>query len=368
MKSSISILATLLLAAGCSTLSVRVDIVNPAVVQAHVDELMIRDVLPIVRAQSDSAVNGFVDAIEDEHRKFYIRLDALYRADAVKLSDKKAQEQLTGLANQLLTGFDVGIDPLYRAARTALNGVNAEIRRLDALPDGKEKTAQLASRLHERDAQLANLRVMIQRDSDEQTALAVKRLGPSREIVQAQQTLVTAEQSKTRGLIGTMGLVESAEAYRVVSAPDTDWHQDFDQSFGRSRFGDMNLAIKMEHPGNFTIKGVTFDPSEVVRVASKATTQALVFSAQLAGAPLKTKQHAASETTSAASSSGELVTLEEEQAQREAKAGDRNAALLAIANVILTEQTKLKGSDAERAAAIKAIKDAFDAHKARLTQ
>jgi hypothetical protein len=352
--------------AGCSTMSVRVDIVDPAVVEKHVSDLMLRDALPIVRAQNAGAVDGLIDDARDKHLEFYVDLQNEYLKKGASLSgDEKKQNE--SMAKDLPKLFNQTIALKYEAASAALKDVNVQVQRQAETPASGERDAQIVSRLRQRDAILANLEAMVERDTNGQVSDFVRRFGPSSDLEQAREKVIASERATTRSLIGDMSLTESSEAYKVVSAADTMWHPKYDESFGRAHFGDMNLAIKMEHPGVFTIKGVTFDPSEAVRLAAKATTQALVFSAQLAGAPLKTKQFASTETTtSAAGSSGELETLQEQQAQSEAKDADRTAALFALASEILSEQNALKGTPTDRSAAIKAIKDTFDAQKPRL--
>ncbi len=357
---------------GCSSLSVRVDIVNPSVVEAHVDQVLLRDALPFVRAQNDLTVDGVLDAAFDDHRNFYKSLAAEYRTEAATKTVAEEKADLLAMADSLVGDFAIALQPPYDEARARLKRLNAEIRAIDAKEAFPEKEAQMVARLRERDRYLDNFINMIARDTEGAVSLTVERLGADiRDRAEdLRSKLLLKARAEQRALIGVLGLVESSEAYRVVTADDTSWHEDFDRSFGRSRLGDMNLAIKMETPGIFTIKGVTFDPSEVARVASKVTTQALVFSAQLAGVPLKTKTFAASETTtSAATSSGELEAAASQQAQRDAITGDRRDAFLALANTVLAEQEVIKsGSAAQRSAAIKNIKNALDAHKARLNQ
>ena len=50
--------------------------------------------------------------------------------------------------------------------------------------------------------------------------------------------------------------------------------------------GNVNIAIRMSPSGNFTLKGMTLDPSAVAQVAAKVGTQSIMLAAQMAGVPV----------------------------------------------------------------------------------
>jgi hypothetical protein len=145
-------------------------------------------------------------------------------------------------------------------------------------------------------------------------------------------------------LIGEEGLFRSAEAYAVVSADDSLWTEKFDDSRALAYFGDVNVALKMETRGSFTVKGLSFDPSEIARVASRVVTQTLVAAAQPATlAVLPRSRQVATEET------GDPVV---EIGERERH---RRDALLSIANAVIEEDAAFKDSGASDQSTIDAV-------------
>jgi hypothetical protein len=173
-------------------------------------------------------------------------------------------------------------------------------------------------------------------------------------------------EADARSLIGRAGLQASPEAYAVISAPKEKWQERFDLSKAVGRLGDLNVAIKMERRGNFTIKGVSFDPSEVARAISKMGTQLVLSIAQANGVPVRTASGATPAAGLATSSEGlgaAMAAVETSTAEQV----DRREALLTIAKAIARERPAIEGTDADRRkAAIKATKDTFNAHKPRI--
>jgi len=186
------------------------------------------------------------------------------------------------------------------------------------------------------------------------------------DVAQAEAAVADARKS----LIGGQGLVQSPYAYAPAAAPEEKWSPRFNETFGGGYLGNLNVAIKMVDLGDFTLKGVTFDPSDVVRAISKVTVQTLVLAAQIYGVPIKAPAGAAPQAPAGgalAASSTRLATVQEASAAREAKRQDYRAALTTIALAIIREQPKLASTDnAQRQAAIDAIKATYEAHKTRL--
>lgn len=367
MKRSFLLIALLLGAVRCSTMNVQVDIVNPTVIETEADRMLMRDSVPEIVSQDDTAVDVMIDRVQQLHQDYYAEVAGRYRARAASLSPK-SKAALESAADQLMMDFAFN-NPVYERMRASLKAVNAEIRAAVAAPDSANKTNDIVTRIRKRSILVSNFKAFLNSDGATLAAGEVSRIGASREADESRRRFFTAMNATVRNLVGQFSLVDSAFAFAVANAGDSLWKTDFDHSFGRARLGDMNLAVKMESPGVFTIKGVTFDPSEVVRLAAKVTTQALVLGTQLAGVPLPAKTPAPGAAGSAlATSSGELETLQSADAQKSAKAADRTNALLTIAQAILREQGGIDGTADERKASIRSIKATYDAHKTRLTQ
>ena len=120
----------------------------------------------------------------------------------------------------------------------------------------------------------------------------------------------------------------------------------------------------MNKPGDFTIKGLLFDPSTVASVASKTVTQALLVAAQISGVPVSTSS-GTGDGAALASTSTSLNTAQVAMAERKSAQNASRAALLDIADTIVREKQNL-ADDSKRQAAIEAIQITFSKHQSRI--
>jgi hypothetical protein len=361
------LLAVLFAAARCSTMNVQVDIVSPLVIEEDADRMLMRNSVPEIVAQDDTAVDVMIDRVQQLHQQYYADTADRYRTKAASLSPT-AKAAMESAANRLVTDFSFN-NPIHDRMRANLKAANAEIRAAVVAPESTNRTNDLVTKIRKRDILVSNFLAFLNSDGATMAAAEVSRIGAAPDTDESRRRFLAAVNATVRNLVGQFGLVDSAFAFAVANADPNRWKKEYDRSFGRARLGDMNLAVKMESPGVFTIKGVTFDPSEVVRLAAKVTTQALVLGTQLAGVPLPTKTPPPNAAgSSLAASSGELEALQSADAQKRAKAADRTDALLTIAQAILREQSGVGGTADERKAAVRSMKATYDAHKTRLTQ
>jgi len=176
-------------------------------------------------------------------------------------------------------------------------------------------------------------------------------------------------------------LDNDSEAYWVTTAPDRFWAQRYDYATGSGQFGDVNIAIRYDpnsdsdsQLGHVSVKGLTFDPSQVARVASKTVVQSLLLAAQLQGVPMGIIAPASSKNSNDASAAGSVATSNElDQKQQatllfEAERQDAQKALLAVAMSAIGQHDNLANADDDeiRASAAKLVKAAFDANAARI--
>lgn len=370
-----------MLMSGCGSLSVKVDVLEPGVVEAELDRMLLRDSLPKVLAQSDENLKQNFTALQGTHYQLYNELAAEYRADAAKL-ESAARQQLEGLADALIEDFPKAISPRYAAEQTEVLGLNQQIKSIyfkikDPATPGKkivELRSDLVLALRERQFRLANFDKIVR---DDVAGLLKKS---QRDLPRLADTQLDSEKLKRakakvaevrKSMIGGQGLVESPYTYAVAAAPESKWSERYNRTLGDAYFGNLDIAIKMESLGEFTIKGITFDPSDVARAVSKVTVQALVLSAQMSGVPIKTPSQPTTQQAldggALAASSSRLGDIEETSARVEAKMQDYRSALVTIGQSILREQPKIGGTPAQRSAAVSAIKSTFDAHKTRLS-
>ena len=168
-----------------------------------------------------------------------------------------------------------------------------------------------------------------------------------------------------KNLTGGLTLTESAQAYAVASAPEDKWAPRFNRTFGRGTFGNLNFAVKMVDLADFTIKGITFDPTKVAEIASKVTTQSLLLAAQIAGVPVAGLNLGQNDTGSAlAAQSAALAGILESNQRLAAQQQLRQEAIVAILTRIAQELNNLRSADENiRVEAHRAIRATYDAYK-----
>jgi len=371
----------LLLSAGCGSLRVKVDVLEPTVVEGELDRLLLRDSLPQILAQSDQALHERFAELQNTHFTLISKLADEYRAEAAKLSGG-AKDRYLIVANGLTANFAPTRGPFYRDEEAAVLALNQKIRQLKeklgvaAAGEQPPLRAELAAALRERQFRLENVdRVvrenvgpLLAKGRSDLPRLADVRTALDTGVPQAADALADAR----RSLIAGQGIVESPYAYVVAAAPEEKWSPRFNETFATGQLGNLNVGIKMVSLGDFTLKGVTFDPSDVARAISKVTVQALVMAAQVYGVPIKppaagTSGQPPAAGAALAASSGRLGDVQDAAAAREAKLQGYRSALVTIGLAITREQSKLAGSDAERKAAIDAIAATYEAHKSRLS-
>jgi hypothetical protein len=167
-----------------------------------------------------------------------------------------------------------------------------------------------------------------------------------------------------KSITGGFTLAESAHAYAIASAPEERWAPQYNRTFGRGTFGNLNFAVKMVDLADFTIKGVTFDPSKVAQIASKVTTQSLLLAAQIAGAPVTGLSLGSTDTGSAlATQSAALTPVLEANERFAAQEELRQDAITAILTRIAEEANNLSGNEQQRNEARSAILATYNAYK-----
>lgn len=362
MRKSVVPVFVILLLTACSSLQVKVSIADPSVARTALDDLRMRNDLPRVRAETALEIDRVLTELTRKHRRIWQTFREGYEAQARAATTDEERDFLTALGASFDDDtFAEDVASVYQSRKGILSGIAGEVRELCPTSGGCPQTAveRVTALLRERDEHLSSLDRF--REEDLQRGLAGTRdLSVRAEAIK----LSIAADEDLRSLIGRSGLQTSPEAYAVISSDA--WTEKFDFSRALGRLGDLNVAIKMERRGNFTIKGVSFDPSEVARAISKMGTQLVMAIAQTSGVPVRT----ATGTTSAAglATSSEALGASTETAETAAaEQAARREALVSIATAIAREKESIDGTEAKRKAAIKAIAATFKAHKARIS-
>lgn len=379
MRGLLALFGALLLG-GCGSLHVQVDVVDPAYVDAFVEPSCPRDVtaaplrcqLRIALTQSREALEAKYAAIEQLHRDFYEELRSSYLAIAQQKETAADVAFYEAAGDRVLAGFEREVAPRYEAFVERLADLDSEIRaayRQLSLEERRDETVferePLGELLAARRALGKEVIDFFEADTRRKLAGLSEALADPEQATELEAALARKVDSATRlQNTGGVSIADLPDAYVVASAPDEVWEPRFNRAFGRGFFGNLNLAIKLDTLGHYTIKGLTFDPREVARVASKVTTQSLLLAAQIAGVPVGAVQ-GEDGIAALAGTSAELTQLQAETIEREATLRDRRDALLDIAGAILRERGRIRDADTRDAAA-EAIDATYQAHKPRL--
>lgn len=380
---SAALALVMVLLSGCGTLKVTMGVLKPEVIRAEVDRELVDKLLPTVLGSTDQTIVSDVEKLRDAHKEVYVRLRKQYEQRAATLADP-AQTQLLRIARSLTNDFDSNTARLYGSLSNDLQQYRATIINVNkgtlGVRPGDDRYQPTVDALlvwHRRVAQASTL---IEGDiaSKVQSASAViaanrgggLSIPDLKAIVAAEKATIQAEKSAVNAYLSQLSVQNSPVAFAVANAKDEDWATRYNYVNADSYGGAADVAIKLDpSTGNYLLKGLSFDPSDVAAVASKVTTQALLVSAQLAGVPIKSPSPPAAGAAGAAlaTSSGALADAQASLETRRAQDEARKVALLAIANVILNEEQDFKSADANtRKAAIAAIRRAFETRQAIL--
>lgn len=411
MKTKLAILTLCaMIVSACGTLNVQVEVLDPAYLEEvkakTIDPDNLLSELVVTLSQSESVVRDAIDQIEQAHIETLLQYAVRYRNIAAKFRLKAAEPSLLSneerenllisaqtyelSANSLDTPqfIEEEIGPIYTKAFKDISELNASVGTAFNDLDPQTRTrilggqdrigGRLSSLLQDRRDTINALVRRLQDELGKQGDVAIAQFKNATQLTpeQRQSAVASVIEAKAQGdvviaatsqtLIGETGVFLSSDplAFAVANAPVDRWARFYNKAIAEGYLGNVNVAIKLAATGNFTIKGVTFDPSTVAQVASKVTTQAVIMAAQIAGVPISTA-NASGTGAALAKSSGRLAEAQQRAAAIESVQKDFDSALIDIALAIVQERARL-AADQSRVQAIATISAAFEAQKDRL--
>ena len=376
------VLAVGMFAVGCGTLNVRVWTLDPKVIEAEQDRRLVRESLPIVLAQTPKAFEKEISDLQQAHYNAWVVMGQPYLDAANATSDAVDKEELNEKAKSMQDIFARQVVPFYDDVRSRGRALSSQIRDLfdesesASGEDRRRLIARYTAELRKRERLISDLFAIVKSDLDGRMAEEIKKLkdAASSGLVTASSAATALEEVKgaelagrvSKSLIADQGIVDSPFAHAVASAPASAW-KPFNKVYGTARFGNVNVAIKMVDLGDFTLKGLSFDPSDIARTAAKVTTQAVLLSAQIAGAPVSVSRPAEGDGAALATSSSRIAQSRMKILEAKTRMKSFQDALDTIAGSILDASADLDDpAQGRRAEAIAAVKATFDAHKGRL--
>ncbi len=355
--------------AGCGNLKVTMGVLKPEVVRQHMDKELVSKLLPVALAATPATIGADVGNLRDSHRAAYASLQKRYELEAAKLP-QPAQGQLLSIARDLTGDFSANTAPLYADLQSDLVKYQADLKRTMAgrysLAQNDADQATVVEMLRVWQQRVQQTSAAITRDIRKSVANAAESIKSKSGSLAVPDTRgwVREELAGVTNQLAQISVQNSPAAYAVANASDANWAESYNHVLARSAGGASDVAIKLDpFTGNYLLKGLSFDPSDVAAVAAKVTTQALLVAAQVAGVPVKlaSAPDDGSAGKALAQSSGALADAQAAVETRRVRDDARKAALMAIANVIVNEEIDFKSADADtRKAAIAAIRTALD--------
>jgi hypothetical protein len=165
-----------------------------------------------------------------------------------------------------------------------------------------------------------------------------------------------APPSEGDGLAKVTRLGNSA---RVVYAPKYFWRRQVNHAQGSGGFGNIDIAFRMTPDPDYSIKGFRVDSAKLIASTVALTRQMVSTVAAAYGLP--TSFLTGANTSSAYDPSTELSALDAKAAGSRTDQASRQAAARALLAQIAAQDGKL--GDADRKAAVTAIKKAFAAQR-----
>lgn len=412
MRSTLCAVGVLVLA-GCGSMTVHVSTLDPTYVEAEADRQLARETLPEALAQTDVGVKTEIGSLRRLHFGAYLQdadelQEAADNADASPSSvslanvveqtiltiqqvllNRKAEQIQNGNAAQIQSEFAEAMGPIYTQVQRRVISLNQDIRKLEADrkaatdDENRERAGELrlalTSKLRQRAYALQEIYRAVLADVETRLSRAqVARLrARGRNEVKAADENVEALvglKAKVEAKLERVGVGSNPYLHAIVSAPSEAWKPS-NEVYSVGHWGNIDVAVRLIPAydesylpaGDYTLKGLSFDPSDVARMAAKATTQAVLLSAQIAGVPVNLDGTPTGDGAALAISSGRLAEAERQVSQTRAKLQGHQDALSALGRTIVENESQLADADPNvRASAIEAVLATYEAQKGRV--
>lgn len=170
---------------------------------------------------------------------------------------------------------------------------------------------------------------------------------------EAEPALAAAAAIPRQGIVGPYGVFDDPQASLVVYAPERYWRsgdgrgsRPFNLSKGSGQMGDADIAIRMDGPGEFSLKGVRVDSSKVAQASFAAISQSVRVVAAAYGVPLTGKTPDSANPNDAntgpnADAGAALRTFDAQRRSFDAATAQRRGAALQVLSAIANEADAL---------------------------
>lgn len=164
-----------------------------------------------------------------------------------------------------------------------------------------------------------------------------------------------------------LSIFDDANASLVINAPNRYWRGEYNRAFAAGDGGNTDIAIVMQSPGSFSVKGLRNDTSKITAATFNVLKTSLVIATSAAGAPVPNLKITGTDGKPKDGVFDErLATIgnaEQTEAAARARVTDTRAELASLA-LIITSQDAAINSDAPKS--LQNIKAAYAAARRRL--
>jgi len=388
----------------CANLKVHTDILNPVETRRVAEDARLAALYYDIVKADDQTIHNRVAKLRDSHIEANSGLSEAYRQaagqaglangekglleqaaddldgqfeDGGTLKDLYARYEAALFARRLAVlteagkapvGANSALPPSLRAV--ILNG-DIEVRTIEGairadLTDSERTAEKTVARLKQAEAATPppNASTAAKAQATATAAAAGKAADKANEGAQKVRIASRSISEAMNTATGSRSLAASEYAFAVVSAAPEAWAPNLNIARGRAFMGNSDIVIKLDNTGEFTVKGMQFDPGTVAEVASKVTTQSLLLAAKLAGVPVGAS--AISDTNKKnvglVGTGDDARTRDDDLLKRQAVIEAHDQAIRNLALAVMSEQPQIRGTEQQRKTAGDAIFGEFEAY------
>jgi hypothetical protein len=369
------ILAPLL--GACTTLAVKVDVLDPAYVATSTNESRLRTTASELAAGDHTeAERTFAQLVQDRRRlrascleevaQFGEAMRPQFAANDLPRLEGNIRELRADITDpKLLAAFDAAINPVRQRLLAADAAVNAGASGAGATPLPADVVAALTQRRRIYDAEIeASLSLTSTCPAlavgGRVFSVSVAEVAPKTAALQ--QAMVQAVQKSVVG--GGTLLSAQREAYYVVNADEHLWANRFNRAFGWGFGGGTDVVIKLNDTADFTVKGLVFDARSTADMVRKVGASAISLIASAYGAPVSIAAATADKPAGPKFGTDQVAASETAISVEQMRQQAYRDALLHLADNVLAEWDGLTSADTPtREAAATRVNAGFDAAK-----
>jgi hypothetical protein len=338
----------LLLAPGCTAMTVSVSILDPTVLKGTGPWIEAD-----VKAREPAAIKvaGNKDDSEATSRAAYAFFLSL-EPEIKKYSNTLIQAKLPEDSAKTMADYETRIRGDYqKAAASYRKGLDesALAKTLGGNPRVEEFTRALND-FREGDRTLLELRQQIMGDLNFAATKISASTQPNSDKNSATSTVADASQQVTAkfdDLVGNAGILDDPHAPLVINAPESAWKGEPNNTRGCTILGNGDIAIKMQSIGNFNLKGIRVDATKVTQATFNALNLGVKLVAAAYGIPLPAGT--GSSSTAAATTTAQTSQTDTDAASKQYQAHAAAVAILqAIASQADNAQKDAAGAETAR--------------------